>query len=87
MAYQAVSRLRPLTIICWRNSPSKVKPKRIAARREVRREAAGRGEEVGPHVGAPAFVCVDELRDEVVVGPFAVVLAMMALHRTAVDCE
>ena len=27
-----VSRLRPLTIMCWRNTPSKVKPKRKAAR-------------------------------------------------------
>ena len=31
---QAVSRLRPLTIMCWRNTPSNVKPKRSAARRE-----------------------------------------------------
>ena len=31
---QAVSRLRPLTIMCWRKTPSKVKPKRSAARRE-----------------------------------------------------
>ena len=32
--YQAVSRLRPLTTMCWRNTPSKVNPKRSAARRE-----------------------------------------------------
>ena len=31
---QAVSRLRPLTIMCWRKTPSNVKPKRSAARRE-----------------------------------------------------
>ncbi len=35
MAYQAVSRLRPFTIICWRNTPSKVKPSRLAAARGV----------------------------------------------------
>src|SRR6266550_81439 len=33
--YQAVSRLRPLTTMCWRNTPSKVKPKRSAARRDA----------------------------------------------------
>jgi hypothetical protein len=32
IAYQAVSRFSPLTIMCWRNTPSKVKPKRSAAR-------------------------------------------------------
>src|SRR5690606_6056095 len=32
MANQAVSRLWPLTTMCWRNTPSKVKPKRSAAR-------------------------------------------------------
>ena len=32
--YQAVSRLRSLTSMCWRKTPSKVKPKRSAARRE-----------------------------------------------------
>src|SRR5260370_20650222 len=32
IANHAVSRLRPLTIICWRNTPSKEKPKRSAAR-------------------------------------------------------
>ena len=34
IANQAVSRLRPLTIMCCRNTPSNVKPKRSAARRE-----------------------------------------------------
>ena len=32
--YHAVSRLTPLTIMCWRKTPSNVKPKRSAARRE-----------------------------------------------------
>src|SRR5216684_193494 len=31
---QAVSRLRPLMIMCWRKTPSKTKPRRRAARRE-----------------------------------------------------
>src|ERR1700733_8812342 len=34
MANQAVSRLRPLMIMCWRKTPSKSKPRRRAARRE-----------------------------------------------------
>ena len=32
--YQAVSRFSPFTTMCWRNTPSKVKPKRRAARFE-----------------------------------------------------
>src|ERR1700692_3659990 len=34
MENQAVSRLRPLMIMCWRKTPSKTKPRRRAARRE-----------------------------------------------------
>jgi light-independent protochlorophyllide reductase subunit B len=34
IANQAVSRERPLTIMCWRNRPSNWKPRRAAARRD-----------------------------------------------------
>ena len=34
MENHAVSRFRPLTIMCWRKIPSNLKPKRNAARRE-----------------------------------------------------
>ena len=34
IAYQAVSRFRPFTIMCWRNTPSRTKPSRPAARCE-----------------------------------------------------
>ena len=36
----AVARLRPLGIMCWRKMPSKVKPKRNAARRDGALSAA-----------------------------------------------
>src|SRR5947209_16974856 len=35
MAYHALSRLRPFTIMCFRKTPSNVNPKRSAARRDA----------------------------------------------------
>ena len=58
--YQAVSRLRPLTIMCCRKMPSKVNPSRIAARlrRQVERVAL-------PFVAPVAEVLEDMTRHQV----------------------
>ena len=60
IANQAVSRLRPLTIMCWRKMPSKVKPKRSAARRRRRVEGIAL-----PFVAAIAELVEDMAREQI----------------------